>query len=331
MSASRQPARWVLLLCVSAFLAGCGSGASRPAGKAPNDTTRARIQQHLGLGMASLSLSGAQSGRMAEALNGLGGGPWNFGMLGVFMRSASLAMVGSRSESDPGEGGDGETKPDPGWDGEPGFYYDEWLGLWVFVHGSDTSSKFELFEDQEQTKPAGTIISTWPADPTLYPQRHTYDYNIEAGFMAGSHGTTEILFQSETKGRMTYEHTWAGGWTSEGTAEWDGKQYTWTNRSKEADGFWSRDSGTFSEDGSGTVESENSWGYRSRFTYNADGSGKGVIEGPDDGLPAVITWDSEGNVRIVWPDGTVEEYNWYGWVETASGSSLGQTRGRGTK
>jgi len=261
---------------------------------------------------------------MAKAFKGLGGGPWNFGMIGGFMRNASLAVSSDGGSSPGGQGEDG-SDPGPGWDGEPGFYYDEWLGLWVFVQGSDTSSKFELFEDEEKTKPAGTIVSTWPADPSVYPQRHTYDYEITAGFMAGSKGTSEIVLVSETEGRMTYDHTWAGGWTSEGSAAWDGKQYKWTNQSREPDGTWYRDTGTFAEDGSGTVESENSLGYRSRFTYDADGSGKGVIEGPDDGLPAVITWDAEGNVRIVWADGTVEEYNWYGWVESATGSS---TQGR---
>jgi len=97
----------------------------------------------------------------------------------------------------------------------------------------------------------------------------------------------------------------------EGEARWENGEYTWSNRYEGSDGSWSRSSGAFASDGSGTMRYEDSLGYRTTFQYNSDGSGQGRIEGPDPRLPAVITWDAEGNVRIEWADGMVEEFNWF--------------------
>lgn len=304
-----------LIVIVGMAVSGCGGGSKRSTGKGPTEQTRSFVQRHLGLHIGALSLSGAQSARFAEAWNGPGLGSTGFGMLGAFMKAASFAAssAGGKSEGDPGDGDDPEK---PGWDGGPGFYYDEWLGLWVEVENTDNSSVFRLFEDEGKTKPAGQIVSTWPSDWEVYPQKHLYSYEITAGFMAGSEGSTEVLMESETEGRMTYSHTWMGGWRSEGSSTWKNKRYVWNNKSEGPDGTWSKDYGEFQEDGSGLVSSEDSSGYKSRFQYFPDGSAKGVIEGPDDGLPCTITWDSKGRVRIVWADGTVEEYEW-GWAEPA--------------
>ena len=38
----------------------------------------------------------------------------------------------------------------------------------------------------------------------------------------------------------------------------------------------------------------------------------GVIEGPDPGLPAKVTWTPEGHYRIEYADGTVEEFDMWG-------------------
>lgn len=317
--------RWLCVLLVLGVTAGCGGGGGG-RGRAPTDMTRLRVQGHLGTAFGALTLSGAQSGRMASLMNGAPGMSRGASMLGGFFRAASLAARALAAGSE-GSSGGGGSDPEPGWDGSPGFYYDEWLGLWVEVEETPSSSTFRLYEDEGKTKPAGLIVSTWPADWGVYPQRHTYAYQITAGLMAGSTGTTEVVLESEAVGGMTYDHTWAGGWKSRGSAAWRAGKYSWNNRSEEPGGFWSVDTGEFADDGSGTSYSENSLGYRSRFVFYADGSGKGTIEGPDAGLPATITWDAEGHVRIVWADGTVEEYNWYGCVEAAAGEVPGGSGG----
>lgn len=305
----------VLLVLVAA---GCGGGSS-DSRDSRFELARSRVQRSFGLSLNSLALSGVQSPFQASMHNGdAGGGPaggnGTFSMMGGFMRQVALANAGVVRPSDgDGDSGGGGT----GWGGEPGFYFDEWLGLWVDVQITETRVAFLLYEDEAKTRPAGSIVSTFPADPDVYPQTYASTYEILSGMMRGSHGAYEVRLDTEASGSMTYENTYPGFGHDRGSAQWDASGSTWSSRYEEESGFWSSDSGTFLADGSGSMLSENAWGYRLSFTYHADGSGAGRIEGPDPGLPATITWDAEGNGRIVWADGTVETFNW-GWCVAGS-------------
>ncbi|MEZ0325683.1 MAG: hypothetical protein ACAH95_07235, partial [Fimbriimonas sp.] len=58
-----------------------------------------------------------------------------------------------------------------------------------------------------------------------------------------------------------------------------------------------------------------------------------LIEGPDEGLPAKVTWTPEGHYRIEYADGTVEEWDMWsgdggvGFGTTGSGGTGGVVGG----
>ncbi|MCW5942355.1 MAG: hypothetical protein KIS66_08995 [Fimbriimonadaceae bacterium] len=309
----------LILATLSIGVLGCG-GSSTEARDARFEVARGRVQRSFGLGLNAMALSGAQSPFQADRRNGAAnggpeGGNATFSMMGGFMRHVAFTNAGVPRPDDGDDGG--SSGGGTGWGGEPGFYFDEWLGLWVDVQITETRVAFLLYEDEARARPAGSIVSTFPADPAVFPQTYASTYEIRAGFLNGSHGSYEVTLESEIAGTMAYENTYPGFGKDQGAARWDASGSTWSSRYEEEAGFWSSDSGTFLADGSGTTLSENAWGYRLRFEYHADGSGAGRIEGPDPGLPATVTWDAEGNGRIVWADGTVETFNW-GWCVAGS-------------
>jgi len=285
-------------------LHGCGGISSGPGGP-PTEQTKTRVQRSLELAQYAMSFSGVQSPLQALSLNGRGAGEIPVSFLGGFMRQTALVSAGDVSILPIEEPG-GEN--DPGWSGDPGFYYDEWLGLWVEVQNTSNGVTFLLYEDEQKTRRAGHITTTFPENTESYPQVYRSEYEF-----LGPRGFYETKLESETTGTMRYENESSAFGKDTGSASWRDGRYEWSHRHEGKDGFWSEDFGSFASDGSGTTRSRNSLGYRTTFKYRADGSGEGVIEGPDPGLPATITWDAQGNVRIVWADGTVEEYNWFGW------------------
>lgn len=283
-----------------------------------------------------MALAGPQSGQQASSQNGPAsggpaGGTATFSMMGGFMREMAFANAGSRDRGRDGgggsSGGGSSGGGSGGWGGEPGFYFDEWLGLWVDVLVTNTQVSFLLYEDEAKTLPAGSIVSSFPEAPEVYPQTYSSTYQILAGMLTGSHGTYQLTMDSELIGSMSYENVYPHYGKDQGSSHWDENEYTWSGKYEDGSGFRSENSGTFRSDGSGLTSSEDSLGYRSRFTYRADGTGEGLIEGPDPGLPATITWDAEGNVRIRWADGTIEEFNWFWCVEGAMGTGVVQSGG----
>jgi hypothetical protein len=190
------------------------------------------------------------------------------------------------------------------------FYYDEWLELWVEVDFSDTTYRVDYYQDEAKTRHAGYMSSTWPTDWTSYPISWRSDYEFLAGPLAGSRGSYVSVMTSDMSGSMTYDSIWDGS-RYQGQSTWDDRAASWTNRTDNADGTWYTDRGDFRTDGSGTTQSESSIGYRTSYTWNADGSGRGRLEGPDPGLPATIVWNTEGAGTITYADGTVEEFHWW--------------------
>lgn len=289
-------------LMVPAILSGCGGMFQSTPGSPPVEQTRTRVKQLLASGLNAAALSGSPFSRNLQSASQADTG---IGLVGSFVREGAI--------QNGDDGGEPSTMPE--------FYFDEWLGLWVQVQSEGSSILHLLYEDEGKTKPAGRFESTMPSDPDSHPQTYLSRYEITAGRLAGTRGEYVTTLQSETAGSMRYEHHEPDGAASIGQSSWDEHSYTWENRYQSADGFWSKDEGTFRYDGSGTTVSENSIGCCSRYAYYADGSGEGRIEGPDPGLPAAITWTSDGKYTIRWADGTVEEFNlWDTWIEDGDGA-----------
>jgi hypothetical protein len=55
--------------------------------------------------------------------------------------------------------------------------------------------------------------------------------------------------------------------------------FTYSDRTEDATGFWTESAGTFRRDGSGGTRTSSSDGYATDYTFNADGSGPGHDQG----------------------------------------------------
>ena len=198
----------------------------------------------------------------------------------------------------------------------PAFYFDEYLGLWVQIEDGAAQSAYLLYEDEAKTKPAGSIVTTWPENWEVFPQVYSSRYEFTAGFLAGARGSFETAQNADGSGHSSYENVYADGWKDQGRSAWTGRgDFTWSSRSEDPNGFTVSDRGAFRADGSGGTHSETSDGFTADYTFNADGSGHGRISGPLPGLPATITWDAFGNTTIRYADGTTEhipDWGYYG-------------------
>lgn len=317
-----KPIRLLCLFICAAAMIGCGgSGGAGSSNRGPTDQTRQRVDDTQKATALALSCSGIQTPGQAGMINGPAMDHGGMPMIGGFIRHfrpptgeppkpRRHSTRGDEPPStDPGQGGGGTDPNDPPIE-QPSFYYDEWLGLWVQVDKSDTAFSMLFYTDEAKQHPAGHMTSTWPQDWTTYPVVWSSDYEFTAGTMSGSHGSYVSRMDSETSGSMTYDSTWDGN-RYQGQSIWNEEGSAWSSRSESSDGFWSTDSGDFHSNGSGTTTSENSLGYRTRFTWNSDGSGNGRLEGPDSGLPATIIWDAMGDGTITYADGTVDEFHWW--------------------
>lgn len=315
--------RKCLVLAMACLLAGCGGGGGGTAGtsnRAPTQQTRDNVQKTHNFAIRSIGQSGAPLGPRFAPMPGEQGGmaPHGLPMPGGFIRHNAPPTMGGPRAGRGDEGGGGSTDPDPGTGGgDPppppefdDFYFDEWLGLWVQVSFADTQFRQDFYVDEAKAQTAGFMLSTWPSDWNSYPVAWRTEYQFSAGVLNGSRGVYESSMTSETTGSMNYDATWSGD-HYRGRSSWNGGTMSWANRSDAADGSWSNDSGEYAADGTSTIQSENSLGYRTQYNWSADGSGNGRLEGPDAGLPATLRWDSEGNGVITYADGSTEEFHWW--------------------
>lgn len=315
--------RKCLFLALAVLAAGCGGGGSTPgtSNRAPTQQTRDNVQKTHDFAIRSIGHSGVPLGPRFTPMPGghAGeGGPQGLPMLGGFIRhNAPPTMGGPHIGRGDEGGGGGSADPDPGpGGGDPpppqfdDFYFDEWLGLWVQVSFADTRFRQDFYVDEAKSQPAGFMLSVWPSDWTSYPVAWRTEYQFSAGILNGSRGVYESSMTSETTGSMNYDATWSGD-RYHGRSSWDAGTMSWANRVDGADGSWSNDSGDYAGDGTSTIRSENSLGYRTQYNWSADGSGNGRLEGPDPGLPATLRWDAEGNGTITYADGTTEEFSWW--------------------
>jgi hypothetical protein len=214
------------------------------------------------------------------------------------------------------------------------FYFDEWLQLWVDVKMTPGLYRQDLYVDEAKTEFAGYVESVMPTDWTLFPVVYSNRYRFEKGPLAVSWG--DYITESEADGtfRSSYESTSADGTVDKGTSNYvPTGDYTYSSSTTLPSGAWTKYSGLYRMNGSGSSLVESSDGYKSTFMFNADGSGNARIEGADPLLPALIKWDAEGNVEIRYADGTVEKYNrwsWFGGGSSDDGSgSEPRTTGTG--
>ncbi|HEY0868155.1 MAG TPA: hypothetical protein VGE01_12290 [Fimbriimonas sp.] len=312
---------------VALALAGCGGGGSSKGSKGgppPTEKTRQKVFQVLAGSQMAMMQGGFQSSAQADAMNGAETGRASMMLIGSYVRGlgAQAMLVGrkARPQDDDGGGsvGGGGSGGDDGTDDDwnPDFYYDEYLGLWVENQFGEQEWTTLLWVDEAKTEPAGSFRTIFEGSYDAYPVRYLSVYEITAGTAAGANGRYEVVQTDEANGSMSYESHWPGYGNDEGASTWSTESTTWRSYSSLEDGSWFRHEGTFNADGTGSSTSENSDGYRWTYRYFADGSGEGLIEGPDPGLPAKVTW-RDGKYRIEYADGTVEEWD-FGAVSVGS-------------
>ena len=318
---------------LAALLIGCG-GASVGVGGGSSPTSRTReaiksgyLRALIGAGALGAGPSGGfggggTTGGSSSGSTGTSGGFPGFGFL-VHDYSSPGSDTSGSSTGRTIESTSGSTTGTTGGDlPGPSFYYDDYLNLWLDSSWTDTSSTVLLYEDEQKSKPAGSFVTTYPSGWKTYPYSYLSKFEITAGSYAGAKGSYESVAESESAGHMAYTSTWPGYGQDSGESSYTAEGGTWSYASTLTNGTWYHDTGSYTMTKS-TFTSEDSSGYRRSYTYLADGSGSGRIEGPDPGLPAIIEWDVNGHTKITYADGTSEE--WDAW----SGGTTGSTAGDG--
>ena len=316
-------------------LSGCGGGSSNSSTRsAPTAATRTRMAQLLGRQSNAMNLTGFQS-NAAMSMNpsggggGVGGVPPNANAsvasnIGGYFRFHLFGNGPNRQgrayhathkkhtrDGDGGSGGGGSNGGNSGGEGGSGDY-DEFLGYYETVVENAGRREVALFLDVAKTQPAGNITMVSPVDQEAFPQTYEYSYTFTAGSQNGSHGSYNSTYNVDGTGSTTYNAVDASGWSYRGSYASTAAGFTWTSASTQGNSSW-QDSGNFLIDGSGTMTSSGSDGYRSTYLYKADGSYTGTIEGPDPGLPATITYTADGKYTIRYADGTTETYDYGYW------------------
>lgn len=315
---------------------GSGGGSKRPispTGRAVQNVQRLSVlsMSRGGIAIAPFMLTGPSGGSgTSGGTTGTGGGFGGGGgvtSLGFFFRdfggpSGNGAMLAARSRRsmDPGTttgGGGGGSGSD--------FYFDEWLQLWVAVEWSETSYTTLFYLDEAKSLTAGHVSSTYSGNWDVFPQTYHNEFVFTAGTLAGSHGTYDCVQASLTDGSMVYDETYADGSRYQGASNWSEQTSTWHSRwDGPANVGWFEDSGTWSLDGTGDYTCSDSDGWSSTWHYYADWSGNAHFEGPDPLLPANMTWTSNGHYRVVYADGSIEEWSWEDfWGDVEQGGTTG--------
>lgn len=324
----------LLILFALYVVVGCGGGGgSKGTGVAPNAQTRQSVKEGVAHSLMGVAQAGMGGGSVSST-GGTGGGI-GFPMIGSFLYqflpspggappSPAMALRHRVSPMEVGTTGSGTDGGGGGTD--PEFYYDEYLGLWVDMVSTETSYTVNLFVDEAKSEPAGSFQSTFPSGWDTYPYSLNSTFSITAGNLAGAHGQYSMVIENESKGHSTFESVWPKIGSDTGETSWNGGANTWKYESHSGDLWWKGDGG-FTANGSGSSAFSDSAGYTATYIYHSDGSGSGRITGPDAGLPATITWTSSGHVKIVYADGSVEEWDpsdYYG------SGDVGGTTGTGT-
>lgn len=305
---------------------GGGSSQLSSTGRAVQNVQRLSVlsMANSGIAIAPFMLSGHGGGGGTTGTTG-GGGFVGGGVpsLGFFFRDfggpGGLAAM-SRTRGEDGGGATTGTNGGP----QDSFYYDEWLQLWVDIEWTETNFNIHFYQDEAGTLPAGHVSSSYTGDWGNFPQIYHNEYEFTAGPLAGSHGSYDCIQTSWSEGNMVYEETYADGSKYEGESQWTNETSTWSSRWDGPNNVgWFQDNGTWSMDGSGTYSCSNSEGWSSTWNYNSDWSGSAHFEGPDPKLPADMTWTSDGHYKVVYADGSVEEWSWEDFWNDVEGGTTG--------
>ena len=340
-------------VCAVSFslVAGCGGGngkstTSTTRATAPTQVTRDRVQSLNSSLFRTATQIGYQPTSFAYSRNSLSGG---YGastptvgdssgatasvsnstvpLVGAFLRNIAASSNTSRhaaihSAVTHRRGESTSGTPDP-ISVSPTFYYDYYLGLWVEITETNSTSTYALYEDEAKTKPAGSIETTWAVDDTTFPQVYQSSYSFTAGYLAGSHGASTNTNNADGSGSAHYDDVYADGWSDKGQSSWSGQgDYSYSSRTQTAASQWTESRGSFRADGGGGTHMATSDGYAADYVYNTDGSGHGTITGPDPGLPVTISWDAYGNTTIRYADGTIETIPGWGGYTGGEGGGV---------
>ena len=323
------------------WLAGCaGGGGSTPNGSVTR-ATQERVSSVVrklfsgGTMFGAVDGTGAVRGNVAAEATGGAAPPsadlsysgGNVPQLGAFLKNMVQNGPVSRAKRISRGEGTGTSMPIR-WDPKPTFYFDYYLGLWVQTNYDQAQgeSRFDLYEDEAKTKPAGFVVSTWPTSWETFPQAWKSSYEFTAGFLKGAHGSSEnVTNEGWASGSSKYENVYVDGWKDTGKSNWGTGGSSWFNRSESVDAqVWTESAGSWLSNGSSGTRMTTSDGYEAIFTHNPDGSGRGTIKGQEAGLPATVTWDNQGNVTIRYADGTIERFNRWGIYGGGGGIYYGQ-------
>jgi len=343
---------------------GCGSGSSNNTRSAPTAQTRSRLASLQNQQLRALSQSGVQPEALASARNGafastatltVGGDAGGLGaasggagagsggtqigalpLIGAFITHVATVRPTGTATAASLKGRAAiahrtRTRRHTREDGiDPNFYFDDYLGLWVAIQDSETSSSFLLYLDEARTQPAGSFQTTF-SKSDAFPQTYESHYAITAGALQGTHGDYVTVQNADNSGTSTYNDTYLDGWSDQGKSAWsaDGSS-SWSSRNNGPNNTFYSYQGSFKADGSGANHTASSDGYVTDYVYHADGSSSGRIQGPDPGLPAIITCDIYGNTTIHYADGSVEYYPGWGFFGGVIAVDDGVTTGGGS-
>jgi len=261
-------------VCVALALVGCGGGGSKPIGGGQ------QVSKQQVLNLLESGFEGALR------LGNDGGGP-----------NAKKPAPKIRRDHD-------------GFGSEPWLH--EEFELWVHEETKEGIRGPYFYEDQELTKPAGhDLFLTSEAD--VFPSIFKKDFRITAGKYAGLSEIMEFTTNENGSGTSRGNGSDITGESWEFTGSWDvDGQGTWSQTVTFADG--TKQSFAMVHDGSGiekiTITNPNGITFAMNFNVE-DGSGTGTITGAAEGLPATMTWDNNGDGKVVWSDGTETPFtNW---------------------
>ena len=332
-----------------AFLAGCGGsnggGNTTPVTRStvPTQQTKNRVQSLLNFAQRGLTTNGAVGNAFVVSRNSIGGSGSGAGvtaaapgvaggggnvvpLIGSFLKNVAATSHMTRAVHLRRLTRDVAPGPPVNPSEVSSFYYDYYLGLWVQITDTATSSTYTLYSDEAKTQPAGSIVTSQPADYNTYPQVYQSSYSFTSGYLSGSNGSSINHINSDGGGSSSYNDTYADGSKDSGASSWSGLgDSSWTSRTDATDKSWTVSRGGFRADGNGGSHYETSDGYVADYVYNSDGSGHSSITGPDPGLPVTTTWDAFGNTTIRYADGSTETipgWNYYGGF-TGAGTNGG--------
>jgi hypothetical protein len=183
-------------------------------------------------------------------------------------------------------------------------FFDVPLGLYAAVLVDGDAVRYRYFLDSARTQPAGSFMLA--ANDGAQSQSGTFF--ITAGRFAGLSGTYFDAVQTGgVEGSITFSFPNGTTQVSQFVEETSGgtDSGTATIGLAETSGYTQTQRVSYNEGGTISVTSRDSSGYQSTFSFASDLSGTGTVSGSDPGLPAAITWNSQGTGTVKFADGSV--------------------------